>query len=166
MLVGYSVETSLRHPCTISKSFMLYNIYVDYVMVFGLEQEDGNVIPPMALAHPLHPIRSKSRNKRRNLWDGLCVSSSRPSFWSVYSLYHYIHTMYYSCILSNWNKLFLRDIYIPKVGVGVTVCRMIWYRYSFLSGVKCIFQLHTITVYRTGFWVCVILVLSGIMCSF
>ena len=35
-------------------------------------------ITPMALAHPLHPIRSRSRNKRRNLWVGWCVSSWRP----------------------------------------------------------------------------------------
>ena len=27
------------------------------------------------LARPLHPINSKSRNKRRNLWVGRCVSS-------------------------------------------------------------------------------------------
>ena len=30
-------------------------------MIFGLEQEDGSVITPMALVHPLHPIRSRSR---------------------------------------------------------------------------------------------------------
>ena len=30
--------------------------YADYVMVFGLEQEDGSVITLMAQAHPLHPI--------------------------------------------------------------------------------------------------------------
>ena len=42
-------------------------------MVFGLEQ-DGSFITAMALADPLHPIRSRSRNKRRNMWIGLCVS--------------------------------------------------------------------------------------------
>ena len=45
---------------------------------FGLEQEDGNLIIPMALAHPLLPINSRSRNKRRNLWVGWCVSSWWP----------------------------------------------------------------------------------------
>ena len=32
----------------------------------------GVLITPMALAHPLHPIKSRSRNKRQNLWVG-CV---------------------------------------------------------------------------------------------
>ena len=39
-------------------------------MIFGLGQEDGSLITPMALAHPLHPIDNRSRNKRRNLWVG------------------------------------------------------------------------------------------------
>ena len=34
-------------------------------MIFGLEQEGGSLIAPMALAHPLHPIDNMSRNKRR-----------------------------------------------------------------------------------------------------
>ena len=71
----------------------------------------------------------------------------------------------------------------------MTVCWMIWYCYSFPLGFKCICQLyssgfsiswyiyryhetlcngqlHLITVYRTGFRVCVVLVLNAIMCSF
>ena len=40
-------------------------------MIFGLEQEGGSLITPMALAHPLHPIDNRSRNKRRNLWNHL-----------------------------------------------------------------------------------------------
>ena len=35
-----------------------------------LQQEGGGLIAPMALAHPLHPIDNRSRNKRRNLWVG------------------------------------------------------------------------------------------------
>ena len=42
---------------------------------FGLEQAGGSLITPMALAHPLHPINSRPKNKRRNLWVGRCVSS-------------------------------------------------------------------------------------------
>ena len=42
---------------------------------FGLEQESGSLSTPMALAHPIHPIDNRSRNKRRNLWVGRCVSS-------------------------------------------------------------------------------------------
>ena len=48
--------------------------------VFGLEQEGGSLIAPMALAHPLHPIDNRSRNKRWNLWVGRCVSSWWPWF--------------------------------------------------------------------------------------
>ena len=40
-------------------------------------------ITPMAPAHPLHPIRSRSKNKRRKLRVGWCVSSWRPWHWSV-----------------------------------------------------------------------------------
>ena len=58
------------------------------------------LITSMALAHPLHPITSRSRNKRRNLWVGWCVSSWRPWFWPVHSIY-YIHIIHYSCHLSN-----------------------------------------------------------------
>ena len=86
--------------------FICSNISVDYVIFFGLELEGGSWITPVALAHPLHPVRSRSRNKHWNLWVG-CVSSWRPWFWSIYSIYCYIHTMYFSWILSNWNKLFL-----------------------------------------------------------
>ena len=43
-----------------------------------LEQEGGSLIAPMALAHPLHPIDNRSRNRRRNLWVGWCVSSWWP----------------------------------------------------------------------------------------
>ena len=49
-------------------------------MLFGLEQEGGSLIAPMSLAHALHPIDKRSRNKRRNLWVGRCVSSWWPWF--------------------------------------------------------------------------------------
>ena len=35
-------------------------------MFFGLEQKNGSWITPMSLAQPLHPIRSRSRNKSEN----------------------------------------------------------------------------------------------------
>ena len=60
----------------------------------------GVLITPMALAHPLHPIKIRSRNQRRNLWVGWCVSSWRPWFWPVHSIY-YIHTTHYRRILTN-----------------------------------------------------------------
>ena len=37
-------------------------------MSFGLEQEGRSLIAPMALAHPLHLIDNRPRNRRRNLW--------------------------------------------------------------------------------------------------
>ena len=70
------------------------------------------------LAHTLHPIKSRSRNKLRNLWVGWCVSSWRPWFWPVHSIYH-IHTRHYSRIITNQNILFLRDIH-----------NKIWYGYA------------------------------------
>ena len=60
-------------------------------MIFGLEQESGSLIVPMALAHPLHPIDNRSRNKRRNLWVGRCVSSWWPWFLSRSSVLMYIY---------------------------------------------------------------------------
>ena len=64
-------------------------------MIFGLEQEGGSLIAPMALAHPLHPIDNRSRNKRRNLWVGRCVSSWWPWFPSRNSVLIYIYICMY-----------------------------------------------------------------------
>ena len=62
-------------------------------MSFGLEQEGGSLIAPMALAHPLHPIDNRSRNRRRNLGVGWCVSSWWPLFLSrsFVLIYMYIY---------------------------------------------------------------------------
>ena len=60
---------------------MCSNVWIDYVMGPGLEQEDGSLITPMALAHSVHPMRSSSRNKRRNLCgfdDELCPDDLGP----------------------------------------------------------------------------------------
>ena len=56
-----------------------------------LEQEGGSLIAPMALAHPLHPIDNRSRNRRRNLWVGWCVSSWWPLFPSGSSVLIYMY---------------------------------------------------------------------------
>ena len=42
--------------------------------------------------------------------------------------------------ISNWNKLFLRDMYIPRVCVAITVCRTTQYCWSFLLGINYIFN--------------------------
>ena len=116
-------------------------IYTYICRVLGINNLlPGVLITPMALAHPLHPIRSRSKNKLWILWVGWCASSLRPWFWSVHSIYH-MHTIYYSCTLSNWNKLCLRDIHTKNV--TIMLCWMIWCGYSFLFGFKCIFQLYS-----------------------
>ena len=64
------------------------------------------MIAPMALAHPLHPIDNRSRNKRRDLWVGRCVSSWWPWFPSrsyvlIYMyIYMYVHSLYELCYRS------------------------------------------------------------------
>ena len=67
-------------------------------MIFGLEQE--GLIAPMALAHPLHPIDNRSRNKRRNLWVGRCVSSWWPWFPSRSSVLIYMYIYIYMYVHS------------------------------------------------------------------
>ena len=71
-----------------------YTIWIDWHLMLGLEQEGGSLIAPMALAHPLHPIDNRSRNRRRNLWVGWCVSSWWPSF-SCLKAYMYIYALLY-----------------------------------------------------------------------
>ena len=87
-------------------------------MIFGLEQEGGNLIAPMALAHPLHNIDNRSRNRCRNLWGGWCVSSWWPLFLSRSSvlinvyiyIYIYIYAFLYEfCFLWFANCVLLSD---------------------------------------------------------
>ena len=85
-----------------------YGVWNYWHMIFGLEQEGGILIAPMALAHPLHLIDNRSRNKRRNLWVGWCVSSWWPWFPSRSSvliymyiyIYVYVHSLYEFCYWS------------------------------------------------------------------
>ena len=99
------------------------------------------LITPMALAHPLHPIKSRSGNKCRNLWVGWYVSSWRPWFWPAHSIY-YIHTTHYSRILTNWNKLFLRDIHTKSWRGHAGVLHDL-----ILSGFRCAFSLWSSILY-------------------
>ena len=143
----------------------------------------GVLITPMTLAHPLHPIKSRSRNKCRNLWVGWCVSSSRPWFWPMHSIY-YIHTTHYSGILTNQIILFLRDIHTKSwcghAGVldDLILC-------GFRCAFSCMFQYslcygmdigtcdivhwstapHNRTANRTGFSLSVVLVFNVIRYS-
>ena len=145
----------------ISLSLLYYGNDVIWVFGNGLWTITGgwSSITPMALAHSLNPIRSKARNKYWILWFEWCVSSSWLWFWSVYSIYCDIHTMYYSmyysCILSNWNQLFLWDINKPRVDVVMTACQMIHYCYSSNVYFNCIVPYSLYSNVDTGsMWRC------------
>ena len=145
------------------------NVYIDNTVGFGLEQENGSFITPIALAHHLHPIISRSRNKRRYLWVESFVSSRWFWFWSVYtlhSIYYYIHIKYYICSLIDWNELFLgllfrwyvNDIVILSWFVS-NLCfdRIVQYSLHYYIDMDVtlgISQLHPIVVYRTDFFGC------------
>ena len=106
-----------------------YTIWIDWNMIFGLEQERGSLIASMVLAHPLHPIDNRSRNMRRNMWVGWCVSSWWPLFPSRSSvliyIYIYVHFLYEFC--------YRTYIYMQQECHSVLV------------------KLHPITFYRTVF---------------
>ena len=82
-----------------------YTIWIDWHMIFGLEQEGGSLITPIALAHPLQPIDNRPRNRRRYLWVGWCVSSwwhlfpSRSSvlihIYIYINIYIFIYMLFY-----------------------------------------------------------------------
>ena len=82
-------------------------------MIFGLEQEGGSLIAPMALAHPLHPIDNRSRNKRRNLWVGRCVFSWWPYFPSRSSVLIYMYI--YICMYILYTSSVIGRIYNGSV---------------------------------------------------
>ena len=89
-----------------------YTIWIDWHMIFGLEQEDGSLIAPMALAHHLHPIDNRSRNRRRNLWVGWCIFSWWPLFppRSSVLINIYVYALLYEfCFLWFTNCVFLSD---------------------------------------------------------
>ena len=125
--------TKLRNlTLLIAKTPLLHILYlwIDWLMNIGLEQEGGSVITPMALAYPPHPINSKSRNKRRNLWVGRCVSSCWPVFPSrnYVLIYIYINV----CVLHT------SSCYRTYININ-SECRSV------------LVKLHPITVYRTVF---------------
>ena len=68
-----------------------YTIWIDWHMIFRLEQEGRSLIAVMALVHPLHPIDNMSKNMRRNMWVGWCVSFWWPLFPSRSSVLIYIY---------------------------------------------------------------------------
>ena len=96
-----------------------YTIWIDWHMIFGLEKEGGSLIAPMALAHPLHPIDNRSRNRRRNLWVGWCVppddlySHPETLCWYIYIyicvcvcdlLYEFCFLWFTNCVLLSYDN--------------------------------------------------------------
>ena len=81
-----SREVAIAAPSLMDfyKVLFIYLIYRNYCL-----------IAPMVLAHPLHPIDNRSRNRRRNLWVGWCVSSWWPLFPSRSSVLIYTYYYYY-----------------------------------------------------------------------
>ena len=90
-----------------------YTIWIDWHMIFGLEQEGWRLMAPMALAHPLHPIDNRSRNGRCNQWVGWCVLSWWPLFPSrssgliyiyiyIYMRFHELFSLVYQLCLALW----------------------------------------------------------------
>ena len=96
-------------------------------MIFGLEQEGGSLIAPMALAHPFHPIDNRSRNRRRNLWVGCCVSSWWPLFPSRSSVLIYICIFYMSSVtgrIYKYNRSVIQYWWscTPSHSIGLYFC--------------------------------------------
>ena len=65
--------------------------------------------------HPLHPIDNRSRNKRRNLWVGRCVSSWWPWFPSRSSVLIYMYIHIYICMYIPYTSSVIGRIYNGSV---------------------------------------------------
>ena len=121
-----------------------YTIWIDWHISLRLEQEGGSLIAPMALAHPLHLIDNRSRNRRRNLDDGWmvgwCVFSWWPLFPSGSSVF--IYKYIYICIYIY--------IYIYNMHFLYKFCHRT-YIYIQQEGHSVLVKLHPITFYKTVF---------------
>ena len=118
-------------------------------MNFGLEQESGSLIAPMALAHPLYPIDNRSRNKRRNLWVGRCVSSWWPWFPSRSSVLIYIYIYIYVSLIFLILSSVIGCIYIYIYTHTHTHIYIYIYKQRECHSVLA--KLHPITFYRIVF---------------
>ena len=118
---------------------------MDSHLIFGLEQEGGSLIAPMALAHPLHPIDNRSRNKRWNLWVGRCVSSWWPWFPSRSPVLIYIYIcMYIPYTSSVIGRIYNRSIIqywrscTPSRSIGECVVPGLNATFCFLWFINCV----------------------------
>ena len=155
-------------------------------MICGLEKEGGSLIAPMALAHPLHPIDNRSRNKRRNLWVGRCVSSwwpwfpSRSSVWIYVFMYICMYIPYTSSVIGRiykesviqyWRSCtpsrYIGECAVP--GLNATFC-FLWFTSCVLLFDKnlilgCLWLLvFVLNILILGIWCSTIPHLSGCFC--
>ena len=113
---NYTLYHRKHHATNVLKlSCSLDTNWVDWHMIFGLEQEGGTLIAPMALAHSPHPIDNRSRNRHRNLWVGWCVSPWWTLFPSWSSVLIYIHMHFLNVF---WTYIYIY-IYIYKYNFSV-----------------------------------------------
>ena len=91
-----------------------YTIWIDWHMSFGLEQEGGSLIVPMALAHPLHPNDNRSRNRRF-----ICPTSRTDFYYRVWP-----NRIIYESISSD---LYMIHIHLTRrlvwIGISITYIR-------------------------------------------
>ena len=102
-----SEETLLKILTKIQKFHSFEWLWIDWHIIFGLKQEGGSSMTPMALAHPLHPIDNRSGNRRRNLWVVWYVSFWWPLFPSRSSVLINIYMLFYM------SSVFADDSLIP-----------------------------------------------------
>ena len=89
-----------------------YTIWIDWHMIFELEQKGGSLIVPMELAYLLHPIDNSSRNRHRIQWVGWCVSSWWHLLLSRSSVLIYIYIYMCVCVFSIWDLFFWFTNYV------------------------------------------------------
>ena len=143
--IRWCLCTGRTHDMTVESNYAIFVCWVlSYDMIKsikGLEQEGGSLIAPIVLAHPLHPIDNRSKNRRRNLWVGWCV----PSWWPLFpsrcsvSIYIYIHIYIYALLyefcflwftncglLSDDNSLIPRCLWLLTFVLNNTLILGIW----------------------------------------
>ena len=75
----------------------------------------------LKLIHPLHIIDNRSRNRRRNLWVGWCVSSWWPLFPSRNSMLIYIYKF-----------IFIFILYIVCIYICIAYLSFLWFTNCFM----------------------------------
>ena len=145
MILHLSIVAKKTQTNKQTKRFIAYGILYELIDLWVLDSNRrmGVWLLCMTLAHPLHPINSRSRIKRRNLWVGRCVSSWWPLFPSRNCVLIYIYL--YVCILYT-SSGYRTYIHIHRE------CRSV------------LVKMHPITVYRNGFGECAVPVLNVTCC--